>query len=164
MLKGLLDKKTCAKCRICCGFDNTDLWEMPVMTEKTVQKLKELRPDAEFKSCGGSYVTDAGNPPDGEIFYCPALDHEKGCMLGDDKPFDCRIWPFRVMETGDKSFRMITVSPVCPEISGRSLVQLSEFVKEKLENTVFEYAASNPEIIKNYISGYPILAIREVTD
>ena len=25
------------------------------------------------------------------------LDNEKGCILGDDKPFDCRIWPLRVM-------------------------------------------------------------------
>ncbi len=34
-------------------------------------------------------MVDAGNLPDGELFYCPALDAEKGCMLGVDKPFDC---------------------------------------------------------------------------
>lgn len=162
MLKGLLDQKTCAACKICCGFDNTDLWEMPVMTEKAAEILSALKPDTSFIKCGKGYVTDAGALADNELFYCPALDHEKGCMLGDNKPFDCLIWPFRVMETGDKCFRMITVSPVCPEIYNRPLVQLSEFISEKLENTVFEYAENNPEIIKTYKEGYPILAIRKV--
>lgn len=162
MLKGLLEKKTCAACRICCGFDNTDLWEMPVMTGKTVQKLKEMKPDTEFTRCGKGYVTDAGDLPDNELFYCPALDHEKGCMLGEDKPFDCLIWPFRVMETEDKRFLMITVSPVCPEIYSRPLSQLTEFVGEKLENMAFGYAESNPEVIKKYKKGYPILAVKKV--
>lgn len=164
MLKGLLDNKTCAACKICCGFDNTDLWEMPIMNEKTAQKLKELKPETRFTDCGSGYVTDAGELSDGELFYCPALDHEKGCILGDDKPFDCRIWPFRVMETEDKRFRMITVSSVCPEIYSRPLSQLSEFVKEKLETTVFEYAEKNPDVIKKYIEGYPILAIIRKND
>lgn len=30
-----------------------------------------------------------------ELTYCPMLT-EKGCALGDNKPFDCRVWPFRV--------------------------------------------------------------------
>lgn len=162
MLEGLLERKTCAACKICCGFDNTDLWEMPVMNTKTAARLKEIKPDTKFTECDGGFVTDAGNLPDGELFYCPALDHEKGCMLGEDKPFDCRIWPFRVMEDPDKRFRMITVSPVCPEIYDRPLSQLSEFVKKKLENTIFEYAEKNPEIIKEYIEGYPILAFKRV--
>ena len=38
MLNGLLENKICASCKICCGFDNTDLWEMPVMNEKNQAK------------------------------------------------------------------------------------------------------------------------------
>ena len=163
MLKGLLENKTCAACRICCGFDSTDLWEMPVMTGETAQKLRELKPDTSFKETNGGYVTDAGKLEPDELFFCPALDHEKGCILGADKPFDCKIWPFRVMETEDKRFRMITVSPVCPEIYSRPVSQLEEFVHEKLEDTVFEYAQKHPEIIKKYIEGYPILSIKSAS-
>ena len=74
MLKGLLENKICASCKICCGFDNTDLWEMPVMNEKTRRRLAELRPNVEFIEKDGGFVVDAGNLPDGELFYCPALD------------------------------------------------------------------------------------------
>ena len=77
MLKGLLENKICASCKICCGFDNTDLWEMPVMNEKTRRRLAELRPNVEFIEKDGGFVVDAGNLPDGELFYCPALDPEK---------------------------------------------------------------------------------------
>ena len=35
-----------------------------------------------------------------EIIYCPAAsDH--GCVLGDKRPFDCKIWPFRVNKLND---------------------------------------------------------------
>ena len=48
MLKGLLSKSVCGECRICCGFDSTDVWEMPVMNEETKNKLEALRPGTEF--------------------------------------------------------------------------------------------------------------------
>lgn len=159
MLKNLLDKKTCAACKVCCGFDNTDLWEMPVMTEKTAKKLKKLKPDTKFSEKDDGFVTVAGDLSDNEIFYCPALDPKKGCILGEDKPFDCFIWPFRVMQTEDKRFRMITVSPVCPELYNRPVSQIMEFIGQDFEKTVYEYAENHPEIVKNYEKGYPILSI-----
>ena len=42
MLKGLLSKSVCGECRICCGFDSTDVWEMPVMNEETKTSWKLL--------------------------------------------------------------------------------------------------------------------------
>lgn len=160
MLKGLLEKSTCASCRICCGFDNTDLWELPVMNKETIDKLLAMKPDAKIIERNGGYVADAGVLKDGKLFYCPALDSHKGCTLGREKPFDCLIWPFRVMQTPDKCCRMITVSPVCLEIYGMPLSKLCEFVKKNLRQPVFEYADSHPEIIKEYIEDYPILALK----
>lgn len=162
MLKGLLEKKTCSGCRICCGFDNTDLWELPVMTKKTADRLAEIKQGTKFVQKDGGYITDAGNLPADMLYYCPALDHKTGCMLEEDKPFDCRIWPFRVMETKDKRLRMITVSPVCPEIYGRPLSDLAQFVNGTFKDTVFRYAAEHPEIIKPYIENYPVLALMEI--
>ncbi len=161
MLKGLLENKICASCKICCGFDNTDLWEMPVMNEKTRRRLAELRPNVEFIEKDGGFVVDAGNLPDGELFYCPALDPEKGCMLGVDKPFDCFIWPFRIMSV-DEGLLAITISPVCPEIYSRPLSQLMDFLSRGLEKTIYEYAGKHPEIIKPYEHDYPILSIKRL--
>ncbi len=162
MLNGLLDKKTCAACKICCGFDNTDLWEMPVMLKKSAERLTALKPETKFIEKDGGYVVNAGELKDDELFYCPALDFEKGCILGDDKPFDCLIWPFRIMETDCKSFRMITVSPVCPEIYNRPISELSEFSENVLKSTIYEYAKAHPEVVKPYESGYPILSFERI--
>ena len=77
MLKGLLSKSVCGECRICCGFDSTDVWEMPVMNEETKNKLEALRPGTEFVRTKNSYITKCGELSDDEIFYCPALDKKQ---------------------------------------------------------------------------------------
>lgn len=161
MLKGLLDGKVCAECKICCGFDNTDIWEMPLLTKETADKLLELKPDTKLIKNDIGYTADAGILDDGEIYFCPALDHEKGCILGDYKPFECSVWPYRIMETEDKRFRMITISPVCNELYSRPLSQLQDFMQKNLEEKLFDYAEKHPEIIKLYAENYPILSFRE---
>lgn len=157
MLKGLLKKSTCGECRICCGFDRTDTWEMPVMTEETKAKLEKLKPDTEFISCGDSYITKAPELSGDELFYCPALDQKTGCILGDEKPFDCKIWPYRIMNF--KGSRVITVCPVCSEIYNRPLSEIEEFLENGLAEKIDEYSVKNPEIIKEYDSSYPILKV-----
>lgn len=157
MLNGLLKKSTCGECRICCGFDCTDTWEMPVMTEKTKSKLESLKPGTEFINNGNSYITKACELSGNEIFYCPALDKKTGCILGDDKPFDCKIWPFRVMNFNGS--RVITVSSVCSEIFNRPLRELVEFLDNGLAEKIDLYSAEHPDIIKEYDFSYPILKV-----
>ena len=128
------------------------------MNGKTARKLKELRPDTIFQPCGVGYVTYAGELSDDELFYCPALDHEKGCILGEDKPFDCRIWPFRVMKLDE--LLAITVSPVCDSVSSLPLKKLCEFLSGGMGDTIFKAAEEYPDMIKDYIDGYPILAVK----
>lgn len=160
MLTGLLDKKTCAACKVCCGFDKTDLWEMPVMNEKTMFKLKEFKPEVNYVNKDGGFIVDAGKLHDGELFYCPALDPQLGCILGEDKPFDCFIWPFRIMSVG-ADYLAITISPVCPELYSRPLSELMDFLYSGLEKTILEYAQKHPEIIKQYEPNYPILSLKK---
>lgn len=157
MLKGLLKKSTCGECRICCGFDNTDTWEMPVMTENTKNKLESLKPDTEFVKLKDSYITKCGELSGDEIFYCPALDKNTGCILGDDKPFDCKIWPYRVMNFNGS--KVITVCPVCGEIFNRSLRELVEFLESGLSDKIEEYSKEHPDIVKKYDYSYPILKV-----
>lgn len=157
MLNGLLKKSTCGECQICCGFDCTDTWEMPVMTEKTKNKLESLKPDTEFIKHGNSYITKPCQLSGDEIFYCPALDKKTGCTLGEDKPFDCKIWPFRIMDFNGS--RVITVSSVCNEIYNRPLRELVQFLDGGLAETIDLYSAEHPEIIKEYDYSYPILKV-----
>lgn len=54
--------------------------------------------------------------------------------------------------------KVITLSPVCPAVKKHPLEELTEFA-EDLAPVIFNEAKINPQIIKPYINGYPILAV-----
>ena len=156
MLKKILDPSSCARCRICCVFDSSDIWEIPVFTYESAEKILSIKPEIQFVSHGGGCIPKVKELKDGELFTCPALT-ENGCMLGDSKPFDCRIWPFRIMDIGGR--RGITVASLCNEIYSKPLSELTEFLNEGLAETIFKYANGHPEIVKPYDEGYPVLLL-----
>lgn len=156
MLKEILDPQICARCRICCVFDSSDIWETPVFTPETAEMIRSAKPETNFIPHGNGFIIDPGELGEGELFTCPALT-ENGCILGDNKPFDCRIWPFRIMEIG--GIRGITVASICKEVYSRPLSQLVEFLDSGLAETIFSYADVHPEIVKPYDYGYPILKL-----
>ncbi len=158
MLKKILEPASCGKCRICCGFDESDKWEIPLVFEELRGYLTENYPDVKLIERGGEYVFDMRFNGD-EVIFCPMLT-ENGCKLGDKKPFDCRIWPFRVNDLDGK--RVITVSPVCDTVSALPLSALCDFVsKDGFAKLLFDTAKTHPDMVKPYISGYPILAVEE---
>ena len=163
MLKNILSPQSCAKCRICCIFDKYDVWETPVISDELYEKLKETRPDLKFVSKGGSgaYIFNMESTWDEkeELFRCPALDPQKGCTLGELKPFDCKIWPYRIMELGDR--RVITIASICPEMYSKPLNKLVEELETGLADVIFAEADKNPAIIKPYEQGYPVLAVQK---
>lgn len=156
MLKKILSGKVCAECRICCVFDKSDIWETPVFTAEIRDKLLKIKPDAEFIQHDGGFIIKAGNLADDELFTCPALT-ENGCILGDEKPFDCRIWPYRIMNIGGR--RAITIASLCGELYSRPLSELVGFLEDGLAEKIFAYADAHPEIVKPYEDGYPVLMV-----
>lgn len=155
MLKQILKQSSCGKCRICCGFDENDKWEIPLVFDELKKLIEERSPDVKLIPRGNEHVFDMQFNGD-EVVYCPMLT-ENGCILGDDKPFDCRIWPFRVNDLNGT--RVITVSPVCGEVSSLPLSTLTEFAeKDGFAQKLFCAAKTHPDMVKPYISGYPIIA------
>lgn len=155
MLSKILSPEQCAKCRICCGFVDSDKWEIPLLAgddeRRAAETLGTVTEIPGTKCCVYSMKFN-GN----EIIYCPAAS-EKGCRLGAERPFDCRIWPFRVMDLNGTM--VITLSPVCPEVIKLPLETLSGFVNsDGFAEKLFSHAREYPETVKPYISGYPILA------
>ena len=158
MLKKILKPEQCAKCRICCGFVDSDRWEIPLLAgenEKLCAKQfgkTEILPGTKSSVYCMEFHGD-------DVIFCPALG-EKGCRLGDERPFDCRVWPFRVNEFNGT--KVITLSPVCPEVKKLPLAELMEFVNsDGFADILFRHAEEFPESVKPYISGYPILAVKE---
>ena len=160
MLKKILSPEDCAKCRICCGFVDEDKWEIPlVFSEKKdeIERKFELR----LVPRGNEYVFDMKFDGD-KLIYCPAAS-EHGCILGELKPFDCSIWPFRVNDFNGT--RVITVSPVCPSVSALPIEKLSEFVRsDGFAEMLFKAADMHPDMVKPYINGYPILLAEEKSE
>ena len=156
MLSEILSREECAKCRICCSFDSYDIWEAPFVTKELAAKIHgEISADIELieKSPNGG-VLKMPKEQDEDLYYCNVLDKSKGCILGKDKPFECSIWPLRVMNFCGK--RVIALSPVCPVVMSRPVEKVAAVAK-KLSKTIFEQADKNPDSVKQFEPGYIIL-------
>lgn len=155
MLKNILSGESCAKCQLCCIFDKYDIWETPTVNDELAEKIKERFPEVEFieKENGARILKCI---PNGELFNCPLLDKKSGCKLSDEKPFDCRIWPYRIMEFGGR--RVISIASICPEMYKKPLSELvGELERNELAKKIFAEADKHPEMVKPYQKGYPIL-------
>ncbi len=156
MLTKLLSRETCADCRLCCVFDRYDVWETPVISEEVRRKAEKILPDAEFISKGEcSYLFRINELDENDLFHCPLLDPQKGCMLGTEKPFDCQIWPYRIMVLDGRL--AITIAPICDAMMSQPIGSLISLLKEGLADTIFDYAQKHPDVVKPYDSMYPVL-------
>lgn len=162
MLSEVLSKETCADCKFCCSFRRCSLWETPLFDKNTVDKyVKEgVKFDSFFESgleygvlnYDGRYSTDSED----EEAACAFLHPKKGCILGDeDKPFDCKIWPLRIMKKDDET--VIALTPTCPAINRYPVSDMEELVKGGLGQVIYEYAKAHPYIVKKYRDGFPVL-------
>ncbi len=158
MLKKLLSREECANCKICCSFDDYDIWETPIIDEELKVKVLKLNPEQKFVAKGNSSILRMEKDTEEDLYFCSVLDRQKGCLLGDEKPFDCRIWPFRVMRLDQRL--VITLSPVCPVVQTRPLSLIKE-VCDELAPIIYAQAQKNPDIVKNYIENFPIINVKE---
>ncbi len=89
------------------------------------------------------------------LFVCPMLQ-ETGCMMGAEKPFDCKIWPFRMMQDTAGKAR-IAVASYCSGMKSYSDAQLCDFLSQGLAQEILAYAETHPSHIKPYSNQYRIL-------
>lgn len=135
MLKSVLKGEQCASCKICCSFVRNDVWEAP---EFTKDRLNENA----FKD-------------EDEILFCPALDRSKGCTLGEDKPFDCKIWPLRPFMIDGKL--KIGVANICPAFKPETDYRLKELLENGLYDTIVEMIGKDDTLVKGCTEGYRII-------
>ena len=173
MLSSILSKNTCAACKFCCSFRRQSLWETPLFPPEIAEKLQktnEYGVTGEFAPASddtrdahesqnayrlvleNNYRTD---DPEEEV-PCTFLDPERGCILKpEDKPFDCSIWPLRIMDKGGKL--VIALTPTCPAIGATPDKALVDLVQGGLGEKIFEYAKTHPYIVKEYREGFPVV-------
>jgi Fe-S-cluster containining protein len=163
MLKEILSPKTCEKCRGCCYFDDDDLWEVPTVTPELAGYIEKNFPEIKLKSKENNAVyyfdmVDTISDEDDKIYICNALS-ENGCILGENKPFDCRIWPFRLMKNKENEVK-IAVSKYCEAVSSISVERLENFLIESgLIEKIKKYKDENKYAIKEYSNDYIFLNV-----
>lgn len=158
MLSSVLSKDDCAKCRFCCSFRRKSLWETPLFNDDEARRLSELFPSARFKKRGDALTIDIDDcyktDDSEEEALCPFNDG--GCRLSaEDKPFDCSIWPLRVME--HDGGLAICLTPTCPVISEKPLSVMRELAEGEVGDKIIAFAGLHPEIVKEYKDGFPVL-------
>lgn len=169
MLSEILKKEDCAACRFCCAFRRQSLWETPIFSSENIDAIennKKLDSSVleKFLFDGNTYarydLSNAYETNDSEEEApCPYLS-DKGCILDvNEKPWDCKIWPLRVMRKEDGAI-VIALTPTCPSVNKIDIETVREFVNEKLADSLFEYADTHSYLIKEYHEGFPILSIR----
>lgn len=153
MTEKILSAGECSRCQHCCIFESYELRLTPAVDDILAGRAKQLRPDVRFANVDGRrlfMMLPIGN----DMFACPMLDREKGCMLGEDKPPECDMFPFVLTECGGR--RAVAVSSACPIMSERSLRQLEETARE-LSSQLFLLADKRPELVRRYEKGYTVL-------
>ncbi len=163
MLSSILAKSDCAACKFCCSFRRTSLWETPIFSEADLPKLKELYPTAKFRleeNCGTSYTFDISDQyktdDPNEEALCPFLDPSRGCSLPSElKPFDCKIWPLRVVSIPKQSESepaqlVVALTPTCPAINKVPLQKVRDLAASGLGQQILDYATEHLDMVKEY--------------
>jgi hypothetical protein len=154
MLSGLLEKQQCAECRFCCVFDKEDFWEMPTLSKATAERILEVKPETKLEESQGEYVFSKSNLT-AETYPCPALT-DTGCSLSNElKPFECSIWPFRVMLVDGEL--ALTVCKDCNGLEGIPEIIVDIFGNANVRPLAFKYAKEHPQIVKPYHTNYRII-------
>lgn len=154
MLTKILSKKSCAACRLCCIFDRYDLWETPSIENDLKEYIKQnISDNIEYMPKGDMWLFKMKEDKSDGLYRCPMLT-ETGCILGDKKPFECAIWPYRIMEVEGR--RAISIAPICDSVNELPLSTVLSFAKE-IAPKIFDYADKNPDIVKAYDGTYPVL-------
>ena len=153
MLSEILSNETCGKCKGCCYFDKDDLWEVPLLTPETAKIIEKNYSETKLVKNKSLMLFDIPKLSEDEMFVCPMLT-DKGCILKDDKPFDCKIWPFRIMYDENEN-ASIAVSAYCKPVSSISKEKLKDFlISSGLIDKIKKYYLEYPESIKKFSKDY----------
>ena len=167
LLKPLITHDICAECRFCCSFRRCSLWETPVLEPELLEKLKTAYPDAKFKKVeynGHEAVTvdldGRYNTDDSEEEALCWLNDGKGCPLGDDKPFDCAIWPLRVMKKDNAM--VLAYCAECTALKEKDPEVIKKFVEQNgLDKKLIDYAKKYPAYIRDFHENYMVIKVLE---
>ena len=154
MLGRILDGKTCASCRICCVYDDSDVWDAPGFTKEEWEKNRIADRFPYHQGENGLYYLDMEKDNEG-LYTCPCLS-DKGCTLGKTKPFRCALWPLYLVPTEEGVG--IALSLVCPQVQRLSNAEILEGISEALP-LMLERVKADPALLEPFSEEYRMVAL-----
>lgn len=157
MLKKILSKDECKECAFCCAFKRRSLWETPAFSAEDKIFL-EKKYGVKFRAGeNGGFTFDLSGEfktgSESEEAPCPFLDKAKGCVLPEnEKPFDCKVWPFRAMREGGEIF--VAVATSCPAMRRLPFEKIERFARDELSGVFAEKIKEEPFRAKEMKDGY----------
>ena len=158
MMEEILTPADCAGCEFCCSFRRQSLSLTPYFAKEAIDEIRGLYPELHFKTLSNGavtidlddkYLTDDSE----EEALCPF--HRTGCILPEHlNPFDCKLWPVRLMKTGNGL--VLALVPSCPWIRKDDEAKLKEVAEAGAKEAV-EYAKEHPEIVIEYRPDYQVI-------
>lgn len=174
LLLPILSTSQCASCKFCCSFAEFEAWEAPLFSKERIESLMHKYGSFPVKKTGDTYTIDFSNyykehaaskniSENGDFLSepyapCPFLSNH-GCILTDEeKPFDCKIWPLRIMNISKENRTVLALTPTCVEINKLPLEDIRYFVEtSRIMQAIADEAKKLPGMIKEYREGFPIL-------
>lgn len=158
MLTHLFTPQECAQCKLCCNFRRCSAWETPALEPELATRLDAAGVPLETRADGSRSfrLHFCSSDPD-EAANCPMLDPHAGCTLPrEQRPFECRIWPLRIMRT-ESGEQVLGLYTGCPALTERVRCRLIAEATGALRPRLLEYAQQHPASVRPVDPAYTII-------
>ncbi len=149
LLDGIVTTADCMKCRACCTFHEDDKVDAPLFTDDQRGEVEasDYGQGVTFTEKNDMWQVDLVDKGDGS-YVCPLLDQSTHrCNARAVDNFDCRTWPFYVMEDAS-GHTNLTLSPDCPAAAPRmSDPAVREHVARRVLPLMVERVTDHPGLI-----------------
>lgn len=157
MLTDFITATDCSTCKLCCNFLRSSAWETPALEPELIYLLQEeCVPLAQRQDGSTSFYLHYCTSDASELALCPMLSPQSGCTLPRElRPFECRIWPLRMMRTGGRL--AIGLYKNCPALTGAKRQALIHYATTELLPAMQAYARSHPKAVRDRNNAYDLI-------
>jgi Fe-S-cluster containining protein len=144
----------CLKCKVCCRFSDIKTDFRPYLDSKEVQDLscytkKIYLPHIDNRR--GTRII----PQKKDGFICPFFNLEKNsCSIYEKRPFDCRLYPFVVMENKERNGIVVGADISCHSIRNAigkyGFQKYVNYLQNHFAGYLIEYIEKNPFFVMEY--------------
>jgi len=165
MIKQVVPRGFCLKCKGCCRFKKIDsAWSPCLLDEEAMDLIdKEGIPAAALSIDRRLQLVAI---PGKEGFFCPFLKNEENsCQIYNQRPFECQLYPFLISLRNKKV--LLTVDLNCPYIKDK--LNTPEFktytdylVKYLNSPACLRILKDNPQVLQAYEEVLDLVELTEL--